>query len=86
MDPADPYIRAWVDQFGALIRDKARAMMAAVEASGFTTLAHFFRDPSDGSPWRIVYEDGDFFLVNLEDGSDPDSSKVFRLDLEALGV
>jgi hypothetical protein len=84
-DPNDPWVAAWADQFGALVRDKARGMVEAVKASGFSSLAHYFEDPADGSPWRLIYRDGQFWLMNLELEQGEDGA-LFRLDLKALGV
>ena len=80
IDPRDPYITAWSDQFGALLRDKVRAMIEAVKASGFRSLAHVFKDPFDDDMWRLFYEEGEFYLVNLETGNQ------FQLDLPSLGI
>ena len=76
----DPYITAWSDQFGAMLRDKVRAMIEAVKASGFDSLAHVFKDPYDDDLWRLFYQDGQFYLVNLETGTQ------FQLDLSLLGI
>lgn len=82
VSPDDPYVKAWADQFGALIRDKVRQMTAAVRLTGWTEMAHVFSDPYDDDKYRLTYYQGEYYLINL---SGPDNSHI-RLDLEALGV
>lgn len=80
--PEDPYVAFWADQFGALVRDKCRQMQSAIVATGWSSCAHVFEDPSDGDRWRLTYEQGIFYLTNLSD----DENHHVVLDIEALGV
>ena len=83
IDPRDPYIMAWKEQFASLLRDKILQMMEALKVTGWTTIAHVFNDPyDDGDVFRLVYEKGEFFVANL---SDPTES-VMKVDLKALGI
>ena len=82
VSPNDPYVRAWADQFGALVRDKVRQMVNAVKVTGWNSVAHVFKDPYDDDEYRLIFYDGEFYLTNL---NDPSQGHI-RLDLEALGV
>lgn len=81
VDPRDPYIVAWKEQFGALVRDKVRQMINAIEVTGWNELAHCFDDPYDDDRFHLTFYNGEFYLVNL---STPQTH--VRLDLEKLGV
>lgn len=81
-DPNDPYVVAWSDQFGALLRDKVRDMQAAVYVTGWTSMAHVFKDPYDDDKYRLAYDAPEYYLINL---NDPDET-VVTLNLEKLGV
>jgi hypothetical protein len=78
----EPAMRAWADQFGALLRDKCRQMQDALVVTGWDTVSHVFIDPSDGGQWRLTYLRGDFFVSDLSD----DEPTPVMLDLDALGV
>ena len=82
MDGKDPYFVAWNDQFSSLLKDKILAMMEAVKASGLDSIAHIFKDPFDAEHWRLVYEDGEFYITNLDD----DTIGIFRVDLASMGI
>jgi hypothetical protein len=57
-------------------------MAKAVEVTGWDSIAHIFKDPYDDDRWRLVFEDGQFWLLNLshEDG------QPIHVDLAALGI
>lgn len=78
----DPYVKAWADQFGALIRDKIRQMVKAIHVTGWDQLAHVFKDPYDDDEYRLIFYQNEFYITNL---ADPNGYHV-RLDLDALGV
>lgn len=77
----EPHVQAWADQFGALLRDKCRQMILALEASGWDTMAHVFVDPDEGDSWRLQFVEGQFVAINLDD-----DETATVLDLHALGV
>jgi hypothetical protein len=63
-----PYMRAWAEQFGALLRDKVRQMQEAVAVTGWRTLAHVFNDPYEHDvEYRLVYDHGEYSLVRADD-------------------
>lgn len=80
-DRRDPYVVSWADQFGALLRDKAREMQETILRTGWTNIAHEFDDPYDDDKFRLWYEDGNYLLQNLSTDHDP-----VLLDLDRLGV
>jgi hypothetical protein len=80
--PNDPHVVAWTDQFGALLRDKCRALQDALVASKLDSLSHAFKDPLDGDVWRLTYHKGEYYVKNMEDSS----SENMQLDIDALGV
>jgi hypothetical protein len=77
----EPHMRAWADQFGALLRDKCRQGNEAAAVTGWSSFAHIFPD-DDGDYWRLVYSQGMYSIENL---ADPEGEPVL-LDLDELGV
>jgi hypothetical protein len=82
VDPRDPYILAWRDQFGMLVRDKVLLMLEVVKATGWANFAHVFNDPYDDDKFRLVYDSGEFYVGNLSNTN----GEVVKLDLERMGI
>lgn len=79
---AEPYMVAWADQFGALLREKVYQMMKAIEVTGWTKLATEFDDPYDDDEYRLMFDGEDFLLLNL---AHPDGEPVL-IDINRLGI
>jgi hypothetical protein len=73
----------WVDQFGALLRDKCRQMQEALWATGWDSMAHAFVEPQRGETWRLTYQEGEYYLTCLDGES---AGEMIVLDLDSLGV
>lgn len=80
VDPKDPYIAAWKEQFTSLMRDKLREMIKALKVTGWDSMAHVFKDPYDDGLFRLVYEQGEFYLINV---SNPDDG-ILQIDIDVL--
>jgi hypothetical protein len=82
VDPNDPWRAAWREQFKMLMRDKILQMIEAAKVTGWDCIAHTFKDPFDDDEWRLVFDDGQFYLLNLshEDG------QIIHVDPAALGI
>ena len=78
----EPYLAAWADQFGALLRDKCRQIQEVIYLTDWDRMSVDFNDIYDGDEWRITYRSGHYWVTNLTE----DDSHQVMLDLEALGV
>lgn len=58
-------------------------MIDAVLVTNFDSLAHAFVDPDEGERWRLVYQEGVFYIIGVDDAEE---TGPLVLDLERLGV